>query len=374
MNTSIIRILQRSVISPYYKQYAGFFLFLFFVLFGTQRSFDDAVLFHSAIMSTILTSKMFFTIAMGVWLFYTFKVLHFIYSTISKPQYLFLQTLHSLSYAQRFTHILYQQAILLLPATIYFLFVISLGLYHQHYLSVAGIIIVGLLLWIGSTVVGVRLLAIAGNNNKAGITQKVIRIFPNNLIGFILKFCTQHIFSSLVTIKLISFFCLYGLARLDNEVYEQRILWMIYISALVGHGVIVYKIHEFTETGLTILRNMAYPIAKIILSLLAVYTILLIPEIWALKSIATHQHQIADYSWLIIFGPCFLLLIHGLLYTDQQKLEHYFSLLFGIWIVFVFFSLSPHRWLMTGFAVLLALICFYTSYYKYQPHYESKNK
>ncbi len=374
MNTSIIRLLHRSVISPYYKQYAGFFLFLFFVLFGTQRSFEDAVLFHSAIMNTILTSKMFFAIAMTFWLLYSLKVLHFIYSTVNKTQYLFLQVLHSLSYTKRFSYIFYQQAILLLPVTIYFLFVIVFGLYHQHYISVAGIILIGLLLWLLSAVIAVQLLKTAGNNHTVGITQKVIRIFPNNLIGFILKFCTQHIFSSLATIKLISFFCLYGLARLDNEVYEQRILWMIYISVLVGHGVIVYKIHEFTETGLTILRNMAYPIIKIILSLLAVYTILLIPEIWALKSIATHQNQIVDYSWLIIFGPCFLLLLHSLLYTDQQKLEHYFSLLFGIWIVFVFFSLSPNRWLMTGFAVLLALICFYTSYYKYQPHYESKNK
>jgi hypothetical protein len=374
MNNNIVHLLQRSVINPFYKQYAGFFLFLFFLFFGTQPSFVDALLFHTALMNSILTSGSFFAIAMIVWLVYTLKVFHFFYSTATKTQYLFLQYLNTLSYRQRFAYMLYQQAVLLLPATIYFLLATGIGIYKGQLLAALTISIIGLLLWVLSAIAAVHYLQKAGSHINGGFTQKIIRLFPDNLPGFLLKFCTQHIFTALLTIKLISFFCLYGLSRLETDVYEQRILWMIYISVLIGHGVIVYKMHEFIETGLGFLRNMPFPIHKLLVSLLAVYTILLLPEIWALKSVAINQGQITDYIWLIIFGPCFLLLIHSLLYTEQQKLENYFGLLFGIWIVFVFFSLSSHRWLMTGFAAILTLVCFYTGYYRYQPLFTKEEK
>lgn len=372
MLTDIIQILRRSITGPFYRQHAGFFLFLFFLFFGTQPSFTDAVLFHTALMKSILTSGMFFMIAMLVWLIYTLKVFQFFYSTITKASYLFLQNLNTLPYRQRLAAMLYQQAILLLPATVYFLFVVGIGIYYGHLKATAGIAITGLLLWIFSAIACAKILYQAGSHHHTGFKQKIIRLFPDNLPGFLLKFCTQHIFSALLTIKLISFFCLYGLSRLEADVYEQRILWLIYISVLIGHGLIVYKLHEFTETGLSFLRNMPFPIHKLLLSLLAVYTTLLLPEIWALKSVAIHQQQVMDYTWLVIFGPCFLLLMHGLLYTEQQKLENYFGLLFGIWIVFVFFSLSSQRLLMTGFALLLALVCFYTGYYRYQPSFAKK--
>lgn len=374
MLTDIIQIIRRSVTHPFYRQYAGFFMFLFFLFFGTQPSFVDALLFHTALMKSILTSGMFFIIALFVWLLYTIKVFQFFYSTITKASYLFLQNLNTLPYRQRLAAMLIQQAILLLPATIYFSFVAGIGIYNGHIWATTGIIITGFLLWFFSAMACVRVLYKAGSHYHTALTQKIIRLFPDNLPGFLLKFCTQHIFTALLTIKLISFFCLYGLSRLEADVYEQRILWLIYISVLTGHGLIVYKLHEFIETGLSFLRNMPFPVHKLLLSLLAVYTILLLPEIWALKSVAIHQAQVMDYTWLIIFGPCFLLLMHGLLYTEQQKLENYFGLLFGIWIVFVFFSLSAQRLLMTGFALLLTLVCFYTGYYRYQPSFAKKQE
>lgn len=372
MNFNIIQLLRLAIIKPYYRQHAGFFLFLFFLFFGTQPSFADAMLFHTALMKSILVSGNFFIIAMLIWLVYSLKVLHFFYSTIIRAQYLFLQTFNVLSYRQRLVYMLYQQAILLLPATVYFSIVAGIGFYHHHLSAALGIIIIAVLLWLLSAITCVNLLHKAGQDNHTGLTRHIIRAFPANLPGFLLKFCTQHIFGALLTIKLVSFFCLYGLSRLETDVYEQRILWMIYISVLIGHGVIVYKLHTFIETGLSFLRNMPFPIGRLILSLLLVYSILLLPEIWALKSVAFTQGQVKDYTWLVIFGPCFLLLLHGLLYTEQHKLEHYFGLLFGIWIVFVFFSLSPQRWLMTGFAVLLTLVCFYTGYYRYQPLYDKE--
>lgn len=374
MLTDIIQIIRRSVTHPFYREYAGFFLFLFFLFFGTQPSFVDALLFHTALMKSILTSGLFFMIAMLVWLVYTLKVFQFFYSTITKTSYLFLQSLNTLPYRQRLGAMLIQQAILLLPSTIYFSFVAGIGIYNGHIWATMGIIITGLLLWFFSAMACVRVLYKAGSHSPTGLTQKIVRLFPDNLSGFLLKFCTQHIFTALLTIKLISFFCLYGLSRLEADVYEQRILWLIYISALIGHGVIVYKLHEFIENGLSFLRNMPFPVHKLLLSLLAVYTILLLPEIWALKSVAIHQGQVVDYTWLVIFGPCLLLLMHGLLYTEQQKAENYFGLLFGIWIVFVFFSLSSQRLLMTGFALLLALVCFYTGYYRYQPFFAKKQE
>lgn len=373
MQANIRHIIKRTVTAPFYKEHAGFFLFLFLLLLGTQRSFADAVLFHTAIIKSILSIHYALQIALLAWIVYGIKVLHFYYKTVTHPRYSFLQTLNCMPLRYRFVYILYQQAILLLPANLYFLLVISVGWCNHLYDNMLIVFAAGIVIWLGSSFIVVYLLHKAGSYSNSLFTQKVMRLFPGNLVGFLLKFCTQHIFLSLCTIKLVSFICLYGLSRLETDVYEQRILWMIYISVLVGHGVIVYRLHTFIETGLSFLRNMPLPVSRLVLSLFTVYCIILLPEAWALKSVAIYQHQVADYIWLVIFGPCFLLLLHSLLYTDQQKLEGYFGLLFGIWIVFVFFSLSPQRLYMTGFALLLTVVCFYTGYYKYEPLFNQTN-
>lgn len=174
----------------------------------------------------------------------------------------------------------------------------------------------------------------------------------------------------LLLLKLVTFSCLYFFAKTDAQVFEARMLWLLYLTALIGHSILIYRNHHFIETKIPFYRNL--PVRPIItlLTLLGIYTIVLIPEIWALKGVAIQQHAIMDYVWMILTGPSLLLLLHCLLYTDDMKMEGFLQLLFGVWIVTLFFSLSSNRWLMPLIFLGMAVFIFFSSYYKYEKNME----
>ncbi|MEI9910972.1 MAG: hypothetical protein WDO71_15645 [Bacteroidota bacterium] len=118
---------------------------------------------------------------------------------------------------------------------------------------------------------------------------------------------------------------MYSLTRLEKDYFDDRILWLYYISSLAGHCLLVYKNHHFTEKRLAFYRNLPVKSVQTIVSLFIVYFILLIPEFWALKGIATHQHAIEEYTWMILAGPSVLLLLHCLLYTEDFSMNHFFN-------------------------------------------------
>jgi len=143
-------------------------------------------------------------------------------------------------------------------------------------------------------------------------------------------------------------------------------LWLLYITALVGHGVIIHRNFNFMENELSFYRNLPVSYGYTFLSFAAVYTVLLIPEIWALKGVLLIQHHAMEYGWLILTGPSLLLLVHALLYGEDLKMQDFLGLLFGIWVVFVFFSLSHMHWLMPVIAFIVGFILFRITYYKYE--------
>jgi hypothetical protein len=189
---------------------------------------------------------------------------------------------------------------------------------------------------------------------------------PGGLFSFLLKFIFREQFMVLLVIKCISFFCLYGLAKLETRVYEDRLLWLIYLTVLIGHSIIIYRNHHFIESRLYFFRNLPLRRLNLFLSLLVIYIVVLLPEIWALKGVAIIQQESANYIWMILSGPCILLLMHCLLYTEDMKMEAYMQLVFGAWIVLIFFSLSDNKWMIPIICGLMSLFIFYSSYYNYE--------
>lgn len=147
-------------------------------------------------------------------------------------------------------------------------------------------------------------------------------------------------------------------------------LWLLYITILIGHSIIVYKNFHFIEAELNFYRNLPVRNLVTLLSLLGVYTIILLPEAWALRGVIINHGNAKDFIWMILTGPSLLLLLHCLLYTEDMKMEEFLKLLFGIWIVFVFFSLSRSHWLIPAIAITFSTIVFLMSYYKYEKNSE----
>ncbi len=365
-------ILSRAVAGPYYRQHGGFLLFGFFLLFGTQPSFIDAVQFHYAIIKSILTSPGFFIIAASAWIIYALKTVHFFYSNLQKNAFQFLFLLNALPFKKRLASLLRLQISFFMPIWIYFIFVVFIAIKEGYY---SGLLLVTLTL-ILLCVISVLFYNYSLKKGRfllfSTISKAFFRPWPRNLFSFLIRFIFREQFFALAIIKTLSFFSLYALARLEANVYEDRILWLIYITTLVGHSMLIYKNHQFIESKLRFYRNLPLRPFQTLLTLFFIYFLLLLPELWALKAVAVNQHQLIDFTCIVATGPAMLLLMHCLLYTGDMKMEGYLQLLFGIWIVSIFFSLSANRWLLPLICMAMSCIIFYMSYYRYEKNAEAE--
>lgn len=366
---SIAKILNRSIAGPFYRQHAGAFLFLFFVLFGIQPSFNDALRTHYAFITGILTSFNFFLIALACWIIYTFKVIIFLRSCLQKEMYDFVFDLNSIQRSGRFMQLLQLSILLLAPLSCYGLFIIGVAI--KDHLLLPGLLVILVICMLHLLAAFASYLFIQkAKALQQVVSNKVLLTLPKTLFGFILKFVFRRQFITLLIVKFLSFGCLYFFVRTEASVFEERMLWMLYLTSLIGHSIIVYKNFHFLESELSFYRNLPIQGFSTLLSLLGVYCILLLPEAWALRALIINKDNTGEYVWMMLTGPFLLLLLNSLLYTEDMKMEEFLKLLFGIWVVFVFFSLSRNHWLLPAICFVFAPVIFLMSYYKYEKNTE----
>lgn len=363
-------ILQRSITAPFNRRHAGFFLFVFFLLFGLQPNFKQTLEFHYVILNGIASSANFFFIAVLTWFLYAGKTIHFFNGCVKNKAYTFLQHLNALSPGKRFFHLLLLQLQLLAPVLCYGLAVVIVAVINHHIAGAIAVMFTLAGLCVFTTTTANFLLQ---KTNQPTLKTRLPSFplhFHGNLFSFLLKFIFNEQFIVLLLLKLITFSCLYFFAKTDAQVFEDRMLWLLYLTSLAGHSILIYRNHHFLETKMLFYRNLPEKPLITLLSLLGIYTIVLIPEIWALKGVAIQQHAVMNYVWMILTGPSLLLLLHCLLYTDDMKMEGFLQLLFGVWIVTLFFSLSSNRWLMPLIFLGMSVFIFFSSYYKYEKNME----
>ena len=370
MNTNR-KILSHSVAGPFYRQHAGAFFFVLFILFGIHPSFNDALKTHYTFITGILTSINFFLVALVSWILYAGKTILFFRSCLQKESYDFLFHLNALKPAKRFLLLFRMNSVLLAPVSFYCLLILATAIKDHHLLNGLRVAILVIILQITATVIGYVFL------QKAKGHQQIIkknRLFPlpKTLFGFVLKFIFQRQFITLLIIKLLSFSSLYFFVRTEVSVFEERMLWQLYITSLIGHSMIVYKNFHFMEAELSFYRNMPVYGAVTLLSLLGVYTVILLPEAWALRGLIINHGRAGDFAWMMLTGPSLLLLLHSLLYTEDMGMEEFLKLLFGVWVVMVSFSLSQNHWMLPAICFVFATIIFFISYDKYEKNTEVK--
>lgn len=360
----IHHILSRSITVPFYRQHAGLFLFTFFILFGIQPSAYHILLFHYSIIHSILVSAGFAGVAFIIWATYTLKVVLFIRSCLKKEAYDFLYQLQGVPGQNRLVYLGRALMAMLAPMLVYAFIVVAIAIKEQLFLSGLLVIAAVLLLFLASLFSGWYLLKKGKDNQNI---QKGIGLpLRTGLFSILLQFVFRKQFITILILKTVSFSVLYFFAKTDSQVFENRMLWLLYITALAGHGIIIYRNFHFMENELFFYRNLPVTRFYTLCSLALVYTILLIPEIWAMKGVVLIQHNAMEYLWLALTGPALLLLIHSLLYTEHMKMQDFLSLLFGIWVVFIFFSLSSMHWLMVAIGFVFSYILFRMGYYSYE--------
>lgn len=367
----ISNILFRSITQPFYRQNAGLFLFLFFLLFGTQPSLYHILTFHYALIKSVLNLDSFFFLTLAVWALYAFKVIFFITGCLKKESYDFIFGMNEVDAVKKIWYLFRMMVLLLAPALLYGMVVITIAVKEKLWTG-ASVVLLSMIVLLFLTIYIIYLIWEKSKGlqelSKSKITLPVI--IPVSLFRFCLRFIFQRQFLALLITKLLSFSIIYFFTRIESQLFENRMLWFIFITALIGHSFIIYRVFHFIEQDLGLYRNMPVKTTLLLLTLFLLYCILLLPEAWALLGVAINQHNWQDYGWMLLTGPSLLLLINSLLYTEDMKMEEFLKLLFGIWIVFILFSLSKNHWLIPLICILFGAIIFLMSYRRYEKDME----
>lgn len=359
-----IAILLRSIVSPYYKQIQGVLYFLFFIFFGIQPGIRQALETHYQIMLSILLQKSSFLIFTLFFILYVLKCILFFANHTSRNEYAYLQVLNSISARKRFWLFFKIVFLLLLPVFIYTLGIFITAINSHHYLQIIYPLSLFVFLWALTTFGFVFI-----NSNPYFLKTKYAFTFrwqPSTLWWFLLKQVFAHQFWTLVIIKTISFLCLYLFTMTDASVFENRILWLLFTLCLVAHSMLIYKNFYFLENKFLFYRALPIKRISILISLLIGYTLLLLPEFWALRGMAILHHNTYEYVCMLLAAPAILTLLHCLLYTEDMNLENYLSLVFLVWIVFFFFGFSTTKWLIPVLGFISCCLVFFTSFHRFE--------
>lgn len=363
----VSNILSRSITQLFYRQNAGLLLFLFFLLFGTQPSLYHIVTFHYAVIKSILNLDSFFFLTLGIWALYTFKIISFVTGCLKKERYTFIFGLNEISTTKRFLYLLQMMIQLLAPALIYGTVIIIIAVKEQLWTGAAVVLSALLaLLCLATFITNILLEKAKGLQEFSKRLFFLPVIWPVSLFRFCVRYLFQRQFLALLITKLLSFTSLYFFTRIESPLFENRMLWLIFITSLIGHSFIIYRLFNFIEQDMSLYRNMPVKTPLLLLTLFLLYCILLLPEAWALLGVAINQHNWEEYGWMLLSGPGLLLLINSLLYTEDMNMEEFLKLLFGIWIVFILFSLSKNHWLIPLISIFFGCIIFLMSYRRYE--------
>src|SRR4051794_25480471 len=128
----ILHILLKVWVQQFYQRNAGFFLSLFVVLFGVVQY---PITYHLKLMQGIVTSYITLLIAIIIWILYACKCGALILKSIAKEK-VWLYELQALDNKKLLLSLTFVQAILFLPATMYIVLTIGVGIYIKQYLAV----------------------------------------------------------------------------------------------------------------------------------------------------------------------------------------------------------------------------------------------
>ncbi len=370
---SIIKLLHHSFVTPYYRQITGAILFIFFVLFGINPSFRQALETNYYIILSITQTPQAFLVFCGFLLLYATKCISFFSGRVNTNGYQFIFQLNGIASAKRTIALTYIAVMLLLPALIYGLLVIIIGFINlQH--TYALFCLCALTIITVFTTVFYSWLTHHPEGLKTGSIKLLPQIkFPKTISWFLIRFMFRKQFRALLFVKLLSFMALYFFVVHDASVFEERMLWLIFTLCLIAHGVIIYKNFYFLETELQYYRNLPIANGKIILQLLIAYLLIYLPEIWALRALWLVHGNLYSYICMVIGGPAILALLHTLLYTDDMSMDSFLPLLFGIWLLFFFFSFSQNKWLIPFVSLFGCIVVFYTSFRSFEKQGEVEN-
>jgi hypothetical protein len=361
-------VLFKSFVKPFYRQHAGFFVFLFVILFGAVGVVDGAGIFeyHYSLIRGLLNNPLFFLLVLFLWLLYAIKIQQFVVAAIKKPEYSFLQALLLLDRSPLFWNMFRVQFLLFLPITCYAGLICSAAVYLHAYISGLFIFIFVLTLCLTSAYWNLSVLENPGQNNRMTITSSFFKVRRTPYWTIFFRYVLRDKMLLFTGIKIYNCVILYlMISNLAETSQDMNMIFLFFSMGIFGHGILIHQLREFEETRLNFYRTVPVPLIKRFLQYALLYFILLIPEFITLTLLIPHFMSWFDGLLVAFFSYGVLLFLNSLLFIRFFKMKNYLKIILGIFLVVYLCILTKSLPPLCLFLLISAMLIFFKRYYRF---------
>ena len=329
-------ILMKSLVKPFYRQNAGLFAFLIFIMVAAVGRANGAGLleYHLSLIQGIMTNFPFLLFTLCAWFLYAVKCMQFIVDAFGKRDYGFLSLLSLKKPAYVYSMLLVVQVMILLPVLLYAAIAVWIGLIHHWWLHI--IIVLLFFLFLSISGAGRYQFVLNHPNKHQSSAFRNVLSFSKHSIYWL--FFLRYIWTSrkmlFLVIKISSCLILYGLIfgqSGDHSGIQMVILF--YSFGLLGHGVLIYIIRGMEEISLAFYRGLPISLAQRFLQYGLLYFFLFIPEIIIIEWLTPAYISYSDAILFIFFGYGLLLFLNSLLFIRFFRKLDYLKIVTGLFLI-----------------------------------------
>ena len=338
-------IYNKILIRCFYREQAGFFLFVFLLFFGIVQP-STQLYFHYALIRGILAAPAFMGLVALAWLLYGLRVRRFIVSALEAPDALFLHKSNAGPPGRVARQCAGVSIVLFLPVIGYALAIGGVAI-TQHSTGKALGLVAFLVALITLTAAEMRhrlrypgVVAVAAGSSirRYGLIRGIfVRSRPSRPAhrvrhrvpywSILLRFLLAETKGILAATKIFSCSMLYLLLRIQTpDDYDLRMPFLTYSLALFGHGILLYRCRRLETVRLLFYRALPVPRIRRFGEYALFCFLLLLPEMLLLGRLTPHPLKPADSFVFIILGYGILLLLHGILNIWTLAVADYLKL------------------------------------------------
>jgi hypothetical protein len=349
---------------PFYKTNTGFFLFLFFLFFGTVNS-GSLLYYHQSIMLSFLQSPVILAGVTICWTLYHLKATAFCLRAMNSPDGSFLYNLQILPSARQVVLLFFIYLMIFAPVILYAFIAMAYGYTKGLYGSALGI--AAFLLFI--CCIGTYTLYRRINNWMRKRNTPSFQLLKSRPKPFVLFPAYYFLFEKkalCLSLKSLSLLLLYVALVLNRSDYSDDHFIFFYQLILLLHAVFPYLAVKFLETKLSFYRNLPVPLQRYGLVYFTTYGILFLPEFLYLLFHAKELMPLLTvfgYAGIAVATMCLLTAVQ---YAQYMNRKEYVKVIFAIFFVS---TLALHAqaflfWMVVQLTI--AIILFWNGFHKHE--------
>jgi hypothetical protein len=361
-------ILIKSLVKPFYRQNAGLFAFLVFIMVAAVGRANGVGLleYHLSLMEGIMTNRPFLLFVLAAWLLYALKCAQFMAVTLRNRDYGFLSLVFLKKQLPVFGMLLLVQVLFLLPILAYAFLAIWVALVHHWWPHIGLLIIFFLLISFGGAYLYQRLInhpekrRVAHMGGTTRITAKQYWVFLLRCIGNYHKIL-------FVVIKCATCLTLFGfLYDPGHGRSNLEMVILFYSFAVLGHGVLIYSIRAWEESRMAFYRGLPVSMTRRFLHYGWFHLLVLIPEMVTIRWLTPVYIGYGDAGLFIFFSWSILLFLNSILFIQFFKKFDYLKIVTGLFLVIFMVDLTGVFPVFCGCLFLFSGYCFFRHYYRFE--------